>query len=197
MSKGSSAARAVLVALLASGCASLLDRHTGSDETDAAADYTVQPVSPEAEADAAFMRGRAFELDRRYLEAAESYEKAVRIDPNSPDLQRALAQVWMSAGEPARALEYAERALALQPDDEGLRVSLASLHARMHDYDRAIELLEPVFQKGGLDDEGLFTLFTLYLNTDNGPGALAVAQRMVKDDPDDVRGYLALGAAYE
>jgi tetratricopeptide (TPR) repeat protein len=143
------------------------------------------------------MRGRALELDRRYLEAAESYEKAVRIDPNSPELQRSLAQVWMSAGEPARALEYAERALALQPDDQNLRIGLATLHARMHDYQRATELLEPVFQQGGLDDEGLFTLFTLYLNTDNGAGAMKVAQRMIQNEPEDVRGYLALGAAYE
>jgi len=197
MSKGSSAARAVLVALLASGCASLLDRHSASDETDSTADYQVQPVSPEAEADAAFMRGRALELDRRYLEAAEAYERAARIDPQSADLQRALAQVWMAAGEPARALDYAERALALQPDDEDLRTALAGLHARMRNYDRAIELLEPLADKGTLNDEGMFTLFTLYLNQDENDKAMSIAQRMIQRDPEDVRGYLALGAAYE
>src|SRR4030095_5551076 len=51
--------------------------------------------------------------------------------------------------------------------------------------------------QGGLDDEGLFTLFTLYLNTDNGAGAMKVAQRMIQNETEDARGYLALGAAFE
>jgi tetratricopeptide (TPR) repeat protein len=67
----------------------------------------------------------------------------------------------------------------------------------MRNYDRAIELLEPMFQKGTLSDEGMFTLFSLYLNLDRNEQALDVAQHMIAKDPDDVRGYLALGAVYE
>jgi tetratricopeptide (TPR) repeat protein len=43
----------------------------------------------------------------------------------------------------------------------------------------------------------MFTLFTLYLNQDQNDKAMAIAQRMIQKDPEDVRGYLALGAAYE
>jgi tetratricopeptide (TPR) repeat protein len=193
-------ARTALLSLLvvaAGGCSTWGGNESGSPLLIDAPETRVTPVSPEAEAGAEFMRGRALELDRRYLEAAEAYERAARLDPQSPELQRALAQVWMAAGEPARALDYAERALALQPDDEDLRIALASLHARMRDYDRAIELLEPLADKGTLNDEGMFTLFTLYLNLDKNDQAMSVAQRMIQKDPEDVRGYLALGAAYE
>jgi tetratricopeptide (TPR) repeat protein len=185
---------------LASGCAqlaSLTEGIGGEPEPAAEPSYRVVPVSPEAEAGAAFMRGRALELDGRLLEAAEAYEHAARLDPDSAALQRSLAQVWIAAGEPKRALGYAERALELDPDDEELRTNVATLHVRMQQYDRAIELLEPLFQAGKLEDEGSFTLFTLYLNLDRVDGAKQVAQKLIAKSPEDVRGYLALGAVHE
>jgi len=186
--------------VLASGCAQLASftegMRTGS-EPEAEPSYHVVPVSPEAEAGAAFMRGRALELDGRLLEAAEAYEHAARLDPNSAAVQRSLAQVWLAAGDPQRALGYAERALELDPDDEELRSNLATLHVRMQQYDRAVALLEPLFDQGKLADEGSFTLFTLYLNLDRIDGAKKVAQKLIADSPEDVRGYLALGAVHE
>ena len=67
----------------------------------------------------------------------------------------------------------------------------------MRQYDRAVELLEPLFEEGELNDEGSFTLFTLYLNLDRVDGAKKVAQKLIETSPEDVRGYLALGAVYE
>jgi tetratricopeptide (TPR) repeat protein len=188
--------------LVTGACAQLeglSDRFRGDShgKAEAQPSFHVVPVSPEAEAGAAFMRGRSLELDGKLLEAAEAYEQAARLDPNSPQVQRALAQVWLSAGEPERALGYAERALELQPDDLELRSGLATLHVRMRQYDRAVDLLEPLFQQGALNEEGSFTLFTLYLNLDRIDGAKKVAQKLIQTSPEDVRGYLALGAVYE
>ncbi len=188
--------------LVTTACAQfegLTDRFRADSQTESEArpSFHVVPVSPAAEAGAAFMRGRALELDGKLLEAAEAYEHAARIDPNSPEVQRALAQVWLAAGEPERALGYAERALELEPADLELRSGLATLHVRMRQYDRAVELLEPLFQEGALNEEGSFTLFTLYLNLDRVDGAKKVAQRLIQTSPEDVRGYLALGAVYE
>jgi len=172
-------------------------RADSNSGTEAEPSYHVVPVSPAAEAGAAFMRGRSLELDGKLLEAAEAFEHAARLDPNSPQVQRALAQVWLAAGEPERALGYAARALELQPDDLELRSGLATLHVRMRQYDRAVDLLEPLFDQGKLADEGSFTLFTLYLNLDRVDGAKKVAQRLIQTSPEDVRGYLALGAVQE
>ncbi len=186
--------------VVASGCAQLggwTDRLRGEPSSEAEPSYRVVPVSPAAEAGAAFMRGRSLELDGKLLEAAEAYEHAARLDPDSPQVQRALAQVWLAAGEPERALGYAERALELEPGDLELRSGLATLHVRMRQYDRAIDLLEPLFAQGELNEEGSFTLFTLYLNLDRVDGAKRVAQKLIQISPEDVRGYLALGAVYE
>ncbi len=182
------------------GCAQLeglTDKLRSGSDTGAGRSYPVVPVSPAAEAGAAFMHGRALELDGKLLEAAESYEHAARLDPNAPELQRALAQVWVAAGEPERALGYAERALELDPDDLELRSGLATLYVRMRKYDRAVELLEPLFDGGELNEEGSFTLFTLYLNLERVDGAKRVAERLIATSPEDVRGYLALGAVQE
>ncbi len=52
------------------------------------------PVDREALAGAAFMQGNLLELQGRLTEAAEAYEEAARLDPESAPLQRHLTQIW-------------------------------------------------------------------------------------------------------
>jgi hypothetical protein len=104
--------------------------------------------------------------DRRYLEAAESYERP-SASTRLAQLQRSLAQVWMAAGEPpARSVR---RARARYGPTTRTCASVWRRCTRACDYGAA-ELLEPVFGGAALDDEGLFTLFTLCLKP---PAALA------------------------
>ncbi len=56
------------------------------------------PISPEAEAGAAFMEGHLLEMQGRLLEAVEAYAEAARLDPESAQIQRVLARVRARAG---------------------------------------------------------------------------------------------------
>ena len=51
-------------------------------------------------------------------------------------------------GEAERAKEWAERALLLDPDNVNLRYNFAcTLITEFHDFEAALDLLEPVFEK--------------------------------------------------
>lgn len=174
-----------LVGAMALACATPAGRERGGQ---------VAPLAPEAEAGAAFMKGRMLELNGRLLEAAEAYEEAARTDPDSVELQRQLAQVWGRAGNHERALEHAKRAYELDPDDEDTRRALAALYIATKQYEEAAETLEPSLRSGELSDEGLFGLFNLYRQIEDYEGAEVVASEMIARNPKSLRGYLALGA---
>ncbi len=155
------------------------------------------PSDPEAAAGAAFLKGRMLELEGRLAESAEAYEEAAKLDPDSEELPRYLAQVWARAGEPEKALKHAERAMELSPEDGQTRNLLSALYIANKQYEQAIELLEPRLEANDLSDDGLFGLFNLYLEIERLDGAERVARQMLDRDPHSLRGYFTLANVYE
>jgi TolB-like protein/Tfp pilus assembly protein PilF len=88
------------------------------------------------EADAAYRR--AFDVARRHLEL-------------NPDDSRAATMCAVSAcriGRRGEGLEWAERAVAADPEDAGVRYNVACLYALEGEPDRAITCLEEAFRVG-------------------------------------------------
>ncbi|NRA02595.1 MAG: tetratricopeptide repeat protein [Myxococcales bacterium] len=152
---------------------------------------------PEAQAGAHFMRARLLEVNGQLREAAESYEQAALLDPDSSLLQRHLAEVWARIGELDRATAHAERALELDPEDIQVRQGLAAVYASAGRFEDASFLLEEALEQDRLKPEGYLVLFNLYLQSGKLQDARAVAEILIERRPDAVRGYLALGAAAE
>src|SRR5436309_1947889 len=50
-------------------------------------------------------------------EAVRTYEKGLRLDPDSAALRRALAPLYLALDRPQDALDCCRRALAIDPDD--------------------------------------------------------------------------------
>ena len=55
--------------------------------------------------------------EQRFTEATLELERALRYDPNHPDIHRALAWLNLQAGNLERARDHATRALEVNPDD--------------------------------------------------------------------------------
>lgn len=55
--------------------------------------------------------------EQRYTEAALELEKALRYDPNHPEVHRALAQLHAAAGNAPRARQHAQQAIRANPND--------------------------------------------------------------------------------
>jgi tetratricopeptide (TPR) repeat protein len=154
-------------------------------------------VDPEAEAWVLFMQGNLLQHDGKLEEAAQQYERAAELDPDSPELQRALAMIWIQLGKPEQALPHAERAHQLLPDDDEVRSGLATLYIRMQDFERAAALLEPLHARGGLSEEGTQALFGMYVKLGRIDAAEMVAAEMAQRWPEEIWPVLAMGAAYE
>jgi TolB-like protein/Flp pilus assembly protein TadD len=91
----------------------------------------------------------------RDADAEEGYRRALRATEDhltlNPDDARALtmgAVAWCRIGQRAKGLEWAERALAAEPEDAGVRYNVACLYALEGESDKAIACLEAAVQAG-------------------------------------------------
>ena len=76
--------------------------------------------------------------EERYTEAALELERALRYDPNHPDIHRALAVLHWQAGNGERAQAHAERALSKNSDDTIAHYYVARRAAQQGDHADAI-----------------------------------------------------------
>jgi adenylate cyclase len=82
---------------------------------------------------------------RRSLERCE---KIVALEPDNGSAMGFAVAALAALGEAERAKEWAERALLLDPDNVNLRYNFAcTLITEFHDFEAALDLLEPVFEK--------------------------------------------------
>jgi tetratricopeptide (TPR) repeat protein len=170
------------------GCASLGSRAPESPPE--------SMVRPEAPPDYDFLVGRQFELDGQLDEASASYGRALAKDPDSAYLVRRLAELAARQGKYDEALAHAERAHALDPGDHPTRLFLGTLYRIRRDPAAAETVLrEPNGEP--FDDDAAILLFSIYVEGDRMPDALALADWLVKTDPNGVRGYLALAGVHE
>ena len=64
-----------------------------------------------------YLAARLLEQGGKLTEALGEYYRALSLDPRSVDLLVRISQLCAHLGDPARSLEFAERALARDPDD--------------------------------------------------------------------------------
>lgn len=91
----------------------------------------------------------------RDADAEEAYRRALRATEHhltlNPDDARALtmgAVAWCRIGQRAKGLEWAERALAADPEDAGVRYNVACLYSLEGESDKAIACLETAVHAG-------------------------------------------------
>lgn len=77
-------------------------------------------------------------------QAMQRIEKILAADPEHGDALQYGATTWIRLGRPNKALDWAERALKLDPASLNLRYNMACAMVQMGRFDRAIELIEPV-----------------------------------------------------
>ena len=73
-----------------------------------------------------YWAGTLLSADYQFAAAAEEFEEAVRRQPNVLASRQSLARARLKSGDPTRAIEAYEAALALSPRSELLKLSLAN-----------------------------------------------------------------------
>jgi tetratricopeptide (TPR) repeat protein len=124
----------------------------------------------------AFQQGR-FKDAVRYLSAAR------KADPENPILAAALGQAYMSAGDPAGAIEPLKDALSANPDDDSVRLSLAQSYQRVDQDGKVVNLLKPQSLQDSPSPLWLFTLAFSQFRLQQYPDAEAIFRELVPLPP--------------
>ena len=151
-----------------------------------------QASSPELD----FLVGRQLELEGRLAEAEQAYRRAATQDPDVAFLQRKIAQLAARQGDLAAAVEHAERAHALAPEDVETRLLLGTLYRVRKDTAGAEGVLRGEDGQP-LHEDAAFLLYTIYVEAERYGDALAAARWILDADPDSLRGWFALAGVYE
>jgi tetratricopeptide (TPR) repeat protein len=177
------------LAALAGGCAQL-GLAAGPEPA------LVERVPEDAPPELDFLVGRELELDGEAEQALRLYARAIAKDPDSVYLLRHAAELSAREGRLTDALVYAERALELEPDDEGVRLFLGTLYRFRRDTDAARRVLttgpgEPI------NRDAAVLLYGILSDAKRLGEAKDVAAWLVDEEPEGLRGYLALADAFE
>jgi len=176
---------AMLAALaLSLGCAGILPRTESG----------LPPADAPAELD--FLVGQELEMDGRLDDAREAYEQALRKDPQAVFLLKRLAELSARSERLTDALVYAERAFQLDPGDEGLRLFLGSLYRIRRDPESAARVLRDE-QGAPVSSDAAVLLFGILLEGERNTEAKSVAEWLIVEEPDGVRGFIALAEVTE
>lgn len=102
-----------------------------------------RPTDPEIQAQALkhYSRGRNAALDNRHTQAIFELQKALAIDPGSPQILRELARSYMASGNNARAAELFEQIWRLDSEDSEAAFVVALNAANRRDFSRAASVL--------------------------------------------------------
>jgi serine/threonine protein kinase/tetratricopeptide (TPR) repeat protein len=92
--------------------------------------------------------GRADEAREANREAVRRAERHLELNPTGGRALSLGANALFSLGEHERAMAWCGRALELYPDDQGILINAACIHARAGRKEQALELLERTFAKG-------------------------------------------------
>ena len=124
----------------------LADLHAKAGEKDRASRVVAEWLERHPnDASAAVRAAQAFLGYGRETQAAEAYEKALKIAPADPAVLNNIA--WLSRKtDPKRALELAEKANSLKPDNAEIADTLGSLLLEQGKTARGLELAQKAFQ---------------------------------------------------
>jgi TolB-like protein/tetratricopeptide (TPR) repeat protein len=104
--------------------------------------------SPMLQSQSLRMLGRLEESEATGKEGIRRAEHALALNPRDGRALSLGSGALFYDGQIARAIEWAQRALELDPDDMSALVNAACLHAKLRQKEEALELLERVFARG-------------------------------------------------
>ncbi len=132
-----------------------------------------------------------FEIGR-LVEAFESYNNALQLDPENPDALNMVGVILLGWGRIDEAIRVFEKAVELHPDDYKLLNGYASALLQIGDIDKAISYFEKALEFN-TDAETLMNLGVAYAFNGNFVEAEKQYQRAIEIDPGNPKSYYLLG----
>ena len=111
-------------------------------------------------------------------------QRVVRLDPNQIEARVNLGKIYLVGGDETSALEQAEEALAIAPDDNGAVALKAAVQLRLGDYAGAVELARRVVARDPANAEAVTVLATERMVAEDPEAALAELDKALAVNPE-------------
>lgn len=148
--------------------------------------------------------------EKRYDAAMDYWRRAVRIQPDAPDLQLSLATVTYKAAEArqanglppvhgstvADAIRLLTDLLGKHPDMAAAHFTLGSIYAHEKLFHKAADEYRIVVRQDPAETTALAAEIKALINVSAYTDALAPARDYVRQKPDDSLGHILLGTVY-
>jgi tetratricopeptide (TPR) repeat protein len=135
---------------------------------------------PDTHAVACAVLGTIRFQQKRLTESVDFLQEAIRLDSHLVGARLSLAQVYIVQGKKELAVPLYRRVLSLDPSNSAARFALVNYEAEKGNYRKSLELAQPILSGLKQTPDGLFTLATDYLNTDDRVSAAALAKDWAK-----------------
>lgn len=139
-----------------------------------------------------FLWGTHAEYDKDFEGAVDAYEKALICDPTASYIKHKLPLLHLKQGDTSKTIELLEKNVTDDFQDTASRKLLAGLLARQKKFDRAIDHYETILSYDPGNEQVLLRLGVLLEQSGKPQKAQKVLQKLIKVNPQNYFGYLAL-----
>ncbi len=139
-------------------------------------------------------RQQLYRVSGKNKEAYEEIEKLIKFNPSVPEYYGVMADMYKEDGNMAKALEYYNKVLAVDPNNGFVQFSLATYYIQNKDFEKAYEHTYKGFSNPEIEIE---TKIQLYLMLSTLPGDNKLSDNKIEElietirvaHPNDSRSY--------
>lgn len=143
-----------------------------------------------------FMWGKSAELEEKYDEAREAYEKALVCDPEADYVSRKLAILLVNMRQTEPAVLLLEKMITDDAEDLEVRSLLANLYTNLERYDDAVKVYQDILALKPDDQHTLLLLGSLYARNRDYAHAQEMLEKLVSINQESFMGYSYLAKLY-
>lgn len=137
--------------------------------------------------------GVAHEGLQEFDKAALAFVRAANLQANNKVFLRNAAYALVQSKQTAKAVPFLERARKVDPQDDGIALSLADAYTRLDRRKEALQTYESLADRMGDDAAFWFNLGVLRAQNSNPDGAAVAYRRTLEIDPNDLDALNNLG----
>ncbi|BCO09196.1 hypothetical protein GF1_15720 [Desulfolithobacter dissulfuricans] len=130
-----------------------------------------------------FLWGRHAELDLKFAEALEAYEKGLICDPEAVYIERKIPILLLRMGRNQEAVSRLEDFLSRHPRDTDSRMLLARVLIRLGRLDEAVEQYRTIHAQDPRETDSLLLLARLFFGQEKMEKTRAILDEVLQIDP--------------
>jgi tetratricopeptide (TPR) repeat protein len=160
----------------------------------AEAEEAKQRIDASAEVQKLLDEGSRLAQEDKHVEAIETFQKALAMDPQQPNILANIAESYRELGKLEESLESYKKAIALNPNDGTYYTNMGVVLDKMGRRDESLEAHKKASSlNSGGSAQSHFNLGASFANTGRTEEAIEAFRKAIASDPNFADAYYQLG----